>query len=382
MKTVFISGMLPSGHYSHYITNGISSQEDVNLLVYADKRPENLKIKNCGIVKNVWSKSPKYIIEILKEIKKDKPDIIHLQHELNMYGGALTASLFPILLLILRIFRFKIVVTVHAAVFKRQIDKKFIQLFHQDSFFIVPLTLKLFFHYIYKSISFLSDDIIVHTNLTKEVLTKDYGVYSNKIEVIPIAIPQKEIDNSQKEKYLFYFGYMVRRKGLGYALEGFKRFIKNNPESEFKLVLAGGVIKGQKKAFEEIKEMIVKNNLKERVIIKGFIEETEQDDLYRKAHAVIIPAEISMGSSGPLFHSVSYGKCVICSKVGHFLEDVIDGKTGVLIENNKWEDAFQFVVDNPEKVSYIESNVEKKARIRTPNITARKYIEIYKKNIL
>ena len=119
---------------------------------------------------------------------------------------------------------------------------------------------------------------------------------------------------------------MVRRKGLGYALEGFRKFIEENPESEYQLVLAGGIIKGQEEAFEEIKDIIKENKLEEKVIIKGFIEENVQDDLYRKAYAVIIPAEVSMGSSGPLFHSVSYGKCVICSKIGHFLEDVDNRK--------------------------------------------------------
>lgn len=381
MKEVFISGMLPSGHYSQYITNGLNNQPDVDLIVYADKNPKNLEIKSCGKIKLVWSKSSGYIWEIMKEIKNDKPDMVHLQHELNMYGGVLTASLFPFLILILRIFRYKVVTTVHAAVFKKQIDRKFIKLFHQESALTRPIMLKCFFHYVYKSISLLSNSIIVHTNLTKKILKSDYGVSEDKINVIPIAIPQKEIDNSQKEKYFFYFGYMVRRKGLGYALEGFRGFIEKNPKSEFKLVLAGGVIKGQEKAFDEIKEIIDKNNLGEKVIIKGFIEEAEQDDLYRKAYAVVIPAEVSMGSSGPLFHSVSYGKCVICSKIGHFLEDIIDGETGILTENDKWKEAYEWAANNPEKINYIEKKVEEKARSRTPNETAGKYVELYNKLI-
>ena len=38
----------------------------------------------------------------------------------------------------------------------------------------------------------------------KEILTKDYYVSQNRLSVIPIGIPQNEINNDQKEKYFFY----------------------------------------------------------------------------------------------------------------------------------------------------------------------------------
>lgn len=377
MKVVFISGMLPSGHYSQYITHGLAQHENVDLVVYADQNPKNREIQGCGRIKLVWSKSLRYIAEILREIEKDKPDVVHLQHELNMYGGLLTAALFPFLVVLLRLRGIRVVTTVHAAVYKRQIDASFMKLFHQDSPFIQPFMLKLFFRYVYGFISLFSHALIVHTALTKRILIEDYGVSQEKTNVIPIAIPQKKIDNSGKEKYFFYFGYMVRRKGLGYALEGFRKFIAENPASDYRLILAGGVIKGQEKALEEIKSMIREGGLTEKVLIKGFIEESEQDELYRKAYAVIIPAEVSMGSSGPLFHSVSYGKAVICSKIGHFLEDIEDRRTGILIENNLWHKAFLFAVKNPEVISSIEKNTILKAQDRTPFKTAERTIATY-----
>lgn len=381
MKVVFISGMLPSGHYSQYITGGLNGHKDVELLVYADKNPKNLEIKNCGIIKTVWSKSLRYISEILEDLRKDKPDVVHLQHELNMYGGIVTAIFFPFLAVIIRFMGIKIITTIHASVYKSQVDDAFMKLFHQDSSLIKPFMLKLFFYYIYKSLSLFSNTLIVHTYLAKNILVSDYGVDAKKVNVIPIAIPQKKIDNSQKEKFFFYFGYMVRRKGLGFALDGFRSYIEENPKSDYKFVLAGGVIPGQEKAYDEILQIIKQNHLEEKVIVKGFIEESEQDDLYRKAYAVVIPAVISMGSSGPLFHSVSYGKAVICSKIGHFIEDIEDGKTGILTENDQWHKAFRFAVDHPEKISEIEKNVETKARSRSPYATAEQYVILYKKSV-
>lgn len=380
MKIVFVSSMLPSGHYSQYITNGLNLQKGIDLIAYTDKNPKNLLIKKCGEIKLVWSKSVKYIYEIIREVRNDKPDIVHLQHELNMYGGITTALLFPLLILMLRILKFRVVVTIHAAVYMKQIDKKFITLFHQESPLIKPSFLKIFFYYLFKSISLLSNSIIVHTNLKRDILTRDYGVLKSKMNVIPIAIPQKEIKNIDKKRYFFCYGYMVRRKGLGFVLEGFRKFIESNPKNKYKLVLAGGIIKGQEKAFDEIKQIIKDNNLHGKVLIKGFVGEAQLNDLYWKAYAVLIPAKISMGSSGPLFHSVSYSKCVIASKVGHFLEDIDHLKTGILTDNNKWHEAFEFAVKNPEIINLIEKNVESKARSRTPFMIAKRYIDVYSSN--
>ncbi len=330
MKVVFISSILPQGHYSQYLASGLSDIHDLDLIFYAEKNPDVLKIKNCGQVKAVWSKSHRYIFQILRELRRDKPDVIHLQQELNMYGGVSTAALFPLLLLVLKILRYKLVITVHAAVFKKQIDKEFIHLFNRNPLFTRPTFLKSFFSYIFKAISVLANKVVVHTNLKKDILVKDYSMNASKIKIIPISIPERKINNGQKGAYFLYFGYMVRRKGLGYALEGFKKFVENNSNTDYKLVLAGGVIEGQEKALQEIEDLILDYGLKDKVVIKGFVEESELDELYRHATAAVIPAKVSMGSSGPLFHASSFGKCAIASKIGHFLEDIDDRKTGVL----------------------------------------------------
>ena len=377
MKVVFISSLLPSGHYSQYLTRGLDSIRDIELLVYADKQPNNLAILGCEKIKKVWSKSVFYIIQITREVIRDRPRVVHIQHELNMYGGNVTSAIFPILLIILRVIGVKLIVTVHASVYKKQIDKEFMSLFHKDSKLFAPFLIKIFFQYIFTFISLLSHKVIVHTHLAKEILVSDYGMNKLKICVIPISIPQRNIQNSNKQPYFFYFGYMVRRKGLGFALDGFKKFIQNNPSSPYKLVLAGGVISGQEKAFDEIMDIIRVNVLQAKVVIKGFIEEVELGHLYCNAEAVIIPAKISMGSSGPLFHAVSYGKCVIASKVGHFLEDIDHMNNGVLTENHEWEKAFQMVADYPELVSKIEFAVAEKARSRIPAAIAVEHFHVY-----
>jgi len=377
LKVVFVSGMLPNGHYSQYITAGLATNPNIELIVYTDKRRENLDIIGCGIIKPVWSKSWKFFLEILKQLRVDKPDIVHFQHELNMYGDQITAAMFPFLILITRILGFKVVTTVHATVYKKQVDSKFIETFGYDPNKMGPFLVKAFFSYVYFTVTNFSNFNIVHTNLTKTILTQDYGAPASKIQVIPATIPQRDVSNATNDHYFFYFGYMVRRKGLGFALEGFKKYIDKHPESDFKFILAGGVIKGQEQASDEIKESVKKYGLENKVEIKGFIEQKVQDNLYTHAYAVVIPAILSMGSSGPLFHSNSYHKCVLTSNIGHFLEDIDNHKTGILVENSKWDEAFEYIVDNPTVVHEIEKNVKEKAMNLTPEKTASIYVNLY-----
>lgn len=378
MKIVFISSMLPSGHYSQIITSGLTKLQNSELIVYTEKNPKNLKIENCGLIKSVWSKSPMFIFEIVKELLKDKPDIVHIQQEFNMYGGIASVILFPLLLFVLKILNFKIIITLHAAVYKKKIDEDFIETFNKNPKLMKPFILECIFYWTFIPVSFFSDAIIVHTNLLKDIIIKDYFVNSEKVSVIPAAIPEKLIDNTKKENYFFYFGYMVRRKGLGFALEGFRKFIEKSKEKNWKLVLAGGVIKGQEESLEEIKKIVRENKLENNVEFKGFIEEEQiQDELYRKAYAVVIPAKVTLGSSGPLYHANSHGKCVIATKEGHFIEDIEDLKTGILTENDKWAEALEFAVENPDKVKEIEENVGVKARLRSPKQTALVYLKLY-----
>lgn len=379
MKLVFISSMLPSGHFSQIITSGLAKVRNLELIVYTDKDKKNLSIKHCGEVKRVWSKTPKFVSEILGQLKLDKPEVVHIQQEFNMYGGLATAFLFPWLLLGIKLQGIKVVTTLHATVFKRQIDSEFIRIFNKNqSFLMRPLTFKMFFHYIFFFSSLFSDEIIVHSPLTKQILSEDYTVDPEKMNMIKTAVPEKRVKSVRKKPYFFYFGYMVRRKGLEHLIRGFAQFLLDNPGTPYKLVLAGGVIKGQEVAFEEIKQFIKDLYIEDKVEIKGYIEEEEQDKLYNEAYAVAIPAVLSMGSSGPLYHSFSYGKCVIATKIGHFLCDIKDKKTGILTENGSWASALQFVADHSETVSQIEANVVKEKAKRTPYLTALQYEKVYK----
>lgn len=378
MKVVFVSSMLPSGHFSQILTHALNIQKNVELVVYTDTDRKNLAIKGCGTIKPVWPRTALFIYTILKEVMRDRPDVVHIQQEFNMYGSIKTAVLFPFLILGLRLLGLRVAVTIHAAVFKHQVTPSFIHLFTaKESPLITPFTLTLFFSYIYRSISLFANVVICHTELMKTMLTKDWGVDIKKVRVIPTGIPQKRRYLGPKEPYFLYLGYMVRRNGLPYVIDGFAKLVRSYPT--YRLVLAGGVIKGQEYAFEEIKEYIKKRGIKSRVEIRGFVEQKEQDELYKKAYAVVIPAKVSMGSSGRLYHAQSFGKCILTSNVGHFREDIRHMEDGILVDHDKWHTEFERIVKNPSLVKKIEDNVWKKAKTKSAGAIAKMHVEVYAK---
>ncbi len=379
MKVVFVSTMMPSGHYSQILTEKLSRQSGIDLTVYADDNPENLKIKNCGKVKNVWSKGIKFGWQILKELRKDKPDIVHLQHEFNMYGGLPTAAIFPFLVLWLRFSGYKVVVTIHSVVLKKEIDKDFIALFNVKPILARPFLFKIVFSVIYFLITKFANKSITHTKMMKKSLIFDYHGHPDKIEPIPTAVPSSHRLARKDGDYFFYFGYLVRRKGLGYVLDGFSKFLKKRPKSKYKFIMAGGAIKGQEKSRDEILQSIKEKGLGDKVKYVGFIDQKQQDELYSNAYAIILPAKISIAASGPLYWSYSYRRCPIASDVGNLREEIIAGKTGILTPNSKWDQAFEFAVNNPKTILRIEGNIEEVAKERSPENTASKYANIYHK---
>lgn len=377
MKVVYISTMLPSGHYSQILTGGLAKHEELDLIVYTDKDLRNLNIKGCGEIKDIWRKGALFIFDIVKNLLIDKPDVVHIQHEMNMYGSITSAIVFPILPLTTRLLGIPTVITIHGLPSLNQIDENFINIFGYNPAIIKPWMLKVFFRVLFGTAGIFSNKIVVHTELMRKTLIKDNGIRANKVIMIPTAIPHAKTYPEQRDKTFLYFGYMVRRKGLGNVIEGFKKFLQKNPLSPYRLILAGGVIKGQEPAFEEIKGCIKDLGIEDKIEITGFVEQEKQDTLYNRCYAAVIPAILSIAASGPLYHAYSHSRCPIASRLGNFEEEVQPNTTGILTENSSWDTAFETAVNNPELVSRIEENLLEVAKRRSPEATAVEYCKLY-----
>ena len=377
MKIVFISSLLPTGHYTENLLKALHNHTKNQYITYTDRDTNNLGVKGCGIIKPVWRKNIFFWIDILKQLRIDKPDIVHLQHELTMYGSIVTALLFPLLVFILRLLGYRVITTLHAVVAKEQITDEFISNFMMNKpFYITPWTLCLVFSYIYTTVGKYSHICICHTHRLAQFLHKDYGVKKDKIITIPPVIPVHTILDDKKEKCFLYFGYMVRRKGIEYILRAFQKLIQTYPE--YKLILAGGVIQGQEHAFEELKTLVYSMGIDQAVIFKGFIpEETYLDELYAKAYAVVIPARLSIAASGPLYHARGYHKCILASDIGNFREEITNMENGILVDNEHWYEMMRKTIKQPDLVKKLENGAKKIAFQNGGEHIAKQYDRLY-----
>ncbi len=376
-KIVLVSSLQPDTNYSQFLCRDLSREVDT-LIVYSDKNPDNSKLTDCGNVKLVWDKNLLFIPQIIGQLIKDKPEIVHFQHEMNMYGGSLTTIAFPILLLASKLMGIKVVTTVHAVVDPKSVDKTFVSLFKGQESKIPSFALRLFFNYLYRSIGLFSNKIIVHTNILKSILIDSYGISNDKVSVVSHGVPKLQLDNLRNDKYILYFGYIVKRKGLENIIEGFKEYLSKNRDSEFKLVLAGGEIKGQEFASNELKELVKKSGLGDKVVFTGFLNGKEIDGYFRHSYVVAIPSVISIAASGPFALAISYGKCVLASDIGNFKEEILDGVDGILVKNDKWKDAFSEITKDFDKVKRIEKKALEKSKDRQWSNVAKIHSELYR----
>jgi len=335
MKIAMTTTLLPVTHYSVSLLQALQRVEGLDVLVYANRDESNrsVPVENLELT---WENNSLYPLQILLAVLRDNPDLVHLQHEINMYGGKIGAVWFPLLLLLLRLMGKKIVVTVHAVVDSRQVDADFAATFSWSASHLSLATTKLVLAYVYRSIAWLSSAIIVHTKGLGSMLVTLYGTDPEKVFVIPIGVSPpiadcsqvepSRFDLEQGEAFILCFGYVVRRKGLEHLLESFKALHPKFPHC--KLILAGGA--RDPGYLSELQDWVEENGLASYVVFPGLVDETEISWLFSHARFAVFAYQYSVSASHPLTFAIGHSCPVIVPAMGTFEEDISAGVDGLL----------------------------------------------------
>lgn len=326
----------PPPNFKHTRNSGITSytknlitsmDEYCKIEVFADKikgldsiyLDENIKVNRC------WDMGLKYPYQIIKNIIKEnkKFDVVHIQHEFFSYGGIFSASIFPILLIFLRLLGIHTIVTMHHVASLSILDKEFIK---KNGIKGKKTILKIGFFIIVYLIIRIPNRIIVHESIFKNILIKDYKCNSDKIFVIPHGIEEKKcliekIDAARRlrlelneKKVVLYFGFLTGYKGIETLIDAFK-FLND----EYVLVIAGGEpyrLKddlSHKKFISELKERAF--TISKNIIFTGFVEEDNIPLYFSIADVTIFPYITRISSSGPMALSIAYERPFLASEV-------------------------------------------------------------------
>ena len=116
-------------------------------------------------------------------------------------------------------------------------------------------------------------------------------------------------NNLERRKQILAVANFKEQKGLKYLVEGFNKFIKDDNNTEYKLIIVGrGIL------FEEITKLINDLNLSHRVRLVGQKNRDQLIEIYNQSEVFILPS-IWEGFAKVLLESMACGCKVISTKV-------------------------------------------------------------------
>lgn len=200
----------------------------------------------------------------------------------------------------------------------------------------------------------LAHRLIVHTPQSKQELMHEFNITDSKIVVIKHGmnnrVSQRGITNQEAkahfgihndEKVLLFFGNIDYYKGLDILIDSLF-FLPENISEKVRILIAGN-----SKSAEYTNQVLKKtegNPLHNKISAHiKYIPDSEVEYYFKAADCIVLPYR-AIYQSGVIFMAYTFGLPLIVTDVGNFKNDVIEGKTGFLVEP-----------ENPEKLSAVIS---------------------------
>lgn len=177
-----------------------------------------------------------------------------------------------------------------------------------------------------------ADEIIV---LSKNVEEYFLDAYNRKTNFIPNGINKptrknakiiKEKYGLEKDSYILFLARIVPEKGLHYLIEAYKKL-----NTDKKLVIAGGA-SHTNKYLEEMRKMA---NINKNIIMTGFVQGEELDELYSNCNIYCLPSDVE-GMPISLLEAMSYGCRCLVSNIEENTQVI--GKYGESFEKGNVDD--------------------------------------------
>lgn len=390
LKVATVSSIRPETNYSVYLIDALQKNysNQIEVYSYCENEEANREVALTN-KRYCWDRNWRYFFQILAQARRDRIDLLHFQHEINMFGGPRTAVIFPFLVLAARLLGFKTMVTIHAAVPRQDLNEEFLKVFEWPRPRLLTPVVNFVFTFIYAAIGLFSQRLIVHSPGLRQILVRDYFYSPSKIEVVAHGVPEdisyplsavgsQLRKTTEGKKFLLYFGYFHRRKGLEILLRAFLKISRNHPD--LFLVLAGGA--AMEHYFQALKRLSEELRIADRVLFTGFLALNDLRYLLANCEFVVLPAVYSIAASGPLAQVFAHGKAAIVSDLGVYREEIQNGVNGLLAKVGDDEDLalqIESLLTDQDLKQTIERKAKELGEERAWSKIAGQTLEIYKK---
>lgn len=187
--------------------------------------------------------------------------------------------------------------------------------------------------------------IIVMTKTSKKILIDDYGIYPNKIKIIPHGIHATPYQDTAKAKLalglsgktvISTFGLLNKGKGIEYAIEALPEVVKKFPNLVYLIVGATHPVvlrKEGEKYRNNLSRLVFKLGLNKSVIFYNTYLPTEKILQFLRATEVYLSTSLdpNQAISGTLSYALGAGRPVVSTAFAQAKEDVTS-EVGKLVE--------------------------------------------------
>lgn len=323
--------------YVSYLFNSLSKKFDVKIFSYTllypdflfpgttqydESKTASIKVPNERIINSI---SPVSWVKTSKRIKEEKADLVVFDWWQPFFGPCH----YGISLFLKTIYKGKILF----------ITENFIS--HESRFvdsFLTKLGLK-------NADNFLALSDVVAKDLEK--ISHGRKIYRSSLPPFDCYVSgedysrdrsRKELNLSDNDKVILFFGYVRKYKGLDILIEALPEAIQQIPE--LKLLIVGEFYDDVSSYTSLIENLGIKNNV---VLLNKFVPNEEVAKYYAAADVTILPYR-GATQSAVLNVSYSFGKPVIVTNVGGLSEFVIDDYTGIIVEPGSKENLTRGIV--------------------------------------
>jgi glycosyltransferase involved in cell wall biosynthesis len=386
-----VLGLKPEPDYGTSFLKSLFDERDPNFqfVVLASKKSRH-SLLPPGDVRFVWDPTWRHPFQIWGWLGKERADLVHLQHEINLFGGARAVLWLPLLLILCKWRRLKVVTTLHTVVPLAEVKGRFSGYFSFPGWRIISWLMKMGLRLSTRAALGMSDAIIVHAAEQAQRLEEDYGGCRDKIHVIPhleLALPVGAHDPGGASPlqdtgpfidrpFFLFFGYLLRRKGLETLLEAFSTVAGDFPRHV--LVIAGET--PQKDYERDLRRWEPLKKLRNQVVFTGFLEPKEVAALFKASQFVVLPAVYSFSASAPYAVSLAFEKPVLAPRIGFYRETIADGIDGLLYDGQEagsFAKALRRMLADQSLRARMSTAIREKRKLFAPSRIARQTLEVY-----